>query len=45
MLADEPAYRRALPVVLHAADLNVPGVYDLVLLMFVSESIQITDDI
>ena len=43
--AGESAYRRVFPVLLHATDLKVPVVYDLVLRTFVSESIQITDDI
>ena len=39
------AYRRILLVLLHAADLKVPVIYDAVLPMFVSESIKITYDI
>ncbi len=42
---DEPAYRHILLVLLREADLKVPVIYDAVLPMFVSESIQITDDI
>ena len=42
---DEAGDRLILPVVLHAADPNVPVEDDLVLPMFVSETIQIANDI
>ena len=42
---DEPTYRHVSPVLLNAADLKVPVLYDAVLHMFVSESVQITDAI
>ncbi len=44
-LTDESTYRRVSPVVVNAAGLKIPVIYDIVLLIVVSESVQSTDDI